>query len=638
MDLTSFELAVYRRDRDTAWRLLFPILWELASQPIHDGALAANTWEERKTLFTRLAAAIAALLADPETTLSDALYRQLLVVGNVTSNVFTASDFGSSDHALRCMGLLPGSGQTQRITPQFAAKLHTVYSLDSAASVDLAGLAKKPPSLRLLLFLKYLSTKPVLSLAGHQRREQLLDMADQLEPAPLPDTADNLVQASNAYMLCSYAEHPRKHAVKPVIAASVREWMLRRGLTDARLPATRQLRARPTMLVASEYMLSGHVQYRYFGQWLRQLAKRFRLVLVTEDGQVDGTSRRLFDDVRTFSRSPNGAHLAEAVSLIKALSPDIIFYPSVGMKHWGVALSTLRLAPIQLTALGHSASTFCPEIDYYVIEQGYVSDPALLSERVVLLPDESLRFERFPGFVAPAPDIRERPGTLRIALPSNLLKLNPAFLSTCRQISDASGRPLEFHAFPNARALEGDVASAALRRWLPNAVVHPFLGYPEYLAALNACDLVLSPSPFGGLHSVVDSLRQGLPVIARDCPEPHGRTDSMILRLAGMPEASVVQSERHYIDRALQVIGDDELRVAWSRHALAAEVDRRLFGDASTPLRSEVIDAVSWLYENHESIMADGRKAWEPSVWSGGAALRRSARSAAGTVSAHSGA
>jgi hypothetical protein len=58
------------------------------------------------------------------------------------------------------------------------------------------------------------------------------------------------------------------------------------------------------------------------------------------------------------------------------------------------------------------------------------------------------------------------------------------------------------------------------------------------------------------------------------------------------------------------VIGDDALRVQLSRQALALDIDRTLFGDATTPLRSEVGDAMWWIYRNHEAIKASGRKAF----------------------------
>jgi len=134
------------------------------------------------------------------------------------------------------------------------------------------------------------------------------------------------------------------------------------------------------------------------------------------------------------------------------------------------------------------------------------------------------------------------------------------------------------------------------------------MAYNAYLAELNACDLNLSPFPFGGLHSVVDSLRQGIPVVALEGLDLHARTDSMLLRRLGMPEWLISQNEDEYIAAALRVIDDDEERIALSRQALALDVDRILFGDATTPLRSDVVDAMWWIYQHHEAIKASGRK------------------------------
>jgi len=60
----------------------------------------------------------------------------------------------------------------------------------------------------------------------------------------------------------------------------------------------------------------------------------------------------------------------------------------------------------------------------------------------------------------------------------------------------------------------------------------------------------------------------------------------------------------------LRVIGDDGLRVALSEQALAIDVGRVMFGDDTTPLRSEIVETMWWLYENHERARADGRKLW----------------------------
>jgi hypothetical protein len=247
-------------------------------------------------------------------------------------------------------------------------------------------------------------------------------------------------------------------------------------------------------------------------------------------------------------------------------------------------------------------------MDYYFTEEGYVGDPTLLSEQLVLLPDESLVFERSPHHRPISPAIRETAQPLRIALPSNLLKLNPHFIGVLRRIRERARRPLEFRVFPNVSGLELIATRRVFDQQLPGSIVYPIMAYNAYLAELNACDLNLSPFPFGGLHSVVDSLRQGIPVVALEGLDLHARTDSMLLRRLGMPEWLITQNEDEYIAAALRVIDDDGARVALSRQALALDIDTVLFGDGTTTLKRDVVDAVWWLYQKHEAIKASGRK------------------------------
>jgi hypothetical protein len=82
----------------------------------------------------------------------------------------------------------------------------------------------------------------------------------------------------------------------------------------------------------------------------------------------------------------------------------------------------------------------------------------------------------------------------------------------------------------------------------------------------------------------------------------------MMLRRLGMPAWLIAQDEEAYIAAALRLIDDDAERVALSRQILALDVESVISGDASTPLRRDVVDAVWWIYRNHEAIKASGRK------------------------------
>jgi hypothetical protein len=607
--LASLEIAA-ARNPEGAMEILLGTMRRLAAGTGLEELAAPEAPQPIEVLATRLAAAMGRILTNPAIRFDDSALLRLSAIGRVADHIHAISGFGSSDHILRVLG----AGDTDGLRRLFQedrrgfAKAWLAFSIDSSLPIDVTALLEAPAPLALLTAMGLISQKPILTEAGHARREALVSLAGRLQPVPLPLSVDHLVLLSAAWMLCSYAGARDKHGIKLVLNRVLRHWGESIGLSDAALPSIRALKTRPTLLVAAEIMHSNHVQYRYFGQYLRQLRERFRLVLVTEESQADSHVRALYDEVHVFKREGGTGYFNKLVADIKAIAPDVIFWLSVGMRHWGPVLANFQLAPIQFAGLGHSASTFCATMDYYFTEEGYVGDPALLSEQLVLLPDESLVFERSPHHRPISPAIREKAEPLRIALPSNLLKLNPHFIGVLRRIRERARRPLEFRVFPNVSGLELVATKRVFDQRLPGSTVHPVMAYNAYLAELNACDLNLSPFPFGGLHSVVDSLRQGIPVVALEGLDMHARTDSMLLRRLGMPEWLIAQDEEAYITAALSVIDDDGARVALSRQALALDIDRVLFGDATTPLRRDVVDAVWWIYQNHEAIKASGRK------------------------------
>jgi len=598
-DLATFERAVYSRAPNRV-DLLAAILVDLATGKIAENAVAAATNPDARLL--RLASAIAALMADPTVEIGPDQYDRMTFVVADLRRLFQGTGFEGPDFLLHALS--PGG-----ISSDLLARRLPLLSLDSDLSWPPDFLDTLPPRAAQQTLAHLIATKPVMTQRGQARRDQLLDHAGSMAPADWPCSPEHLVLITSAWMLCSYASTANKHAIKRLFNDALKGMARSWAFGDRPMPRERALKSRPRILFASEIIYSRHVQYRYFGQYLRQLRTRFELVLLTEFKEVDEHVRLLFDAVLTFERS-EPRYLHKIHQMMVDAEPDIIFYPSVGMRHWGPLFANLRLAPIQLTALGHSASSFCDTVDYYLLEEGYVSDPNLFGETVLTVPDDSLVFERMPGFTPPAPEIRATPSPLRIVLPSNALKLNPNFIALLGRIRAAAKRPLEFHFLPNAGGLELSTLNRAIRRTLPGARVHGSLSYDRYIGLISACDLNLSPFPFGGLHSVIDSLRQGLPVVAMDCPEPHGRTDAMLLRRLGMPEWLIATNEDDYVAAALRVIEDDALRVSLSEQALAIDVGTVMFGDATTPLRSEIVDTLWWIYQNHEAAQADGRKLW----------------------------
>lgn len=607
--LTKLETATIR-DPASAMEALLGTLRRLASGTSLEELAAPEAPQPNGVLATRCAAAMARIMTDPATRFDDSAMLRLAAVARVLDHIHALSGFGNADHVLRMLGAgdTDGLGRLFEQDRRAFAKAWLLFSLDSRLPIDVRALLAAPAPIALLAAMGLISQKPILTEDGHARREALVSLAGRLKPVALPLTVDHLVLLSAAWMLCSYAGARDKHGIKPVLNRVLRQWGESIGLSDATPPAIRALKTRPTLLVVAEIMHSNHVQYRYFGQYLRQLRQRFHLILLTEGAPADTHVQALFDENRLFKRESGTGYFNKLVEEIKSLNPDMIFYLSVGMRHWGPVLANFRLAPIQFVGLGHCASTFVETIDYFFTEEGFVGDPDLLSEQLVLLPDNSLIFERSPHYAPLPASIRETANPLRVALASNLMKLNPHFIGVLRKIRARARRPVEFHVFPNVSGLEFQATQRLFDHHLPGSKIYPIKRYNDYLADLNACDINLSPFPFGGLNGVVDSFRQGIPLVTLEGPDLPARLDSMMLRRLGMPAWLIAQDEEAYIAAALRLIDDDAERVALSRQILALDVESVISGDASTPLRRDVVDAVWWIYRNHEAIKASGRK------------------------------
>ncbi|HFW3290492.1 TPA: cobalt ABC transporter permease, partial [Salmonella enterica subsp. enterica serovar Poona] len=102
---------------------------------------------------------------------------------------------------------------------------------------------------------------------------------------------------------------------------------------------------------------------------------------------MDAVTEQVFDVCHRVSGSEA---FRETYALARELKPAVVYYAGVGMFPYSIYLSNLRLAPLQLVGLGHGASTFCGQLDGFVVEEDFVGDPACFSERVCAVPADSM--------------------------------------------------------------------------------------------------------------------------------------------------------------------------------------------------------------------------------------------------------
>jgi len=602
--LEQFESLVYSRQYEEAGRELLRNLkrlkvgGEFAGHQMND--------ESRARLYTRMAAAITALLADPNFQLSQEGFDLLAVEHATFHAVFSASAFGNADHLLRQFGTVDAQDPSKLhfTSPQNVVKLLLAYSLDSELDIDFETVFRTAPRLALPAFLGMLAHIVVLSPRAHARREKLLTLGPLFEQVEVKEHM--LAAMSDAYMYCSYATAETKHDIKRSFNVMMRR-LIESQIKLPEMPKQRKLKKRPTVLVPIEWFTSLHAMYRCYAPSIRQLREKFRLVMIGRSSEMDEVSKELFDE--TIEISGANVALADVVDRINKVKPDIIYYPSVGMATWWVALSTVRLAPIQVATLGHPASMRSDAIDYVLVTETMPGDPSCFSETVLLIAGDLAMVMRQDAQFPPA-ELRESPPVLRIAVPSMACKVNAPFLSQCQSIAAKASRPLEFHFFPNMVGLTHFQITREIRRWLPGAVVHGRSDYNSYLRNLATCDVHFSTFPFGGTNSNIDSMRLGVPLVTLEGLEVHSQTDSGMMRSVGLPEWLITYHPAEFERAALRLVNNDAERVAIARFLLAKDVEG-IFRDRSGNQYSLDFLRCLWtIYARHEDLRSSGKRYW----------------------------
>jgi predicted O-linked N-acetylglucosamine transferase (SPINDLY family) len=245
------------------------------------------------------------------------------------------------------------------------------------------------------------------------------------------------------------------------------------------------------------------------------------------------------------------------------------------MRFSSIAVSNVRIAPIQVMSFGHPATTHSEAMDY-VILNSFGQNPASTSEKTMDVPSLDV-FSPRSDSVSIAPNIRLDPEVVRIAVPAWSRKVTPRFLETCQRIQRTAKKKVEFWFFPNAL---GYLYHAVKRRYegmIPGSVVLPTKNYNDYIRDINQCDLFLSTFPFGATNGLVDALLQGLPVVNLVGDEVHSCSDSAIVSLVGQPAFLSAKTIDDYVNAVVRLADDPVLRVQISRNIVDKNPGECLF-------------------------------------------------------------
>ena len=567
LSLDEFEYAVYNRNHEVAARILVNFLSSIDQNYgaipdaiVMKSALPHGHLRSMDHFTSRLTAAISALFSDREFRISPDWQVKLLNYQRWVNCIFAASPVLNADHVLSALAkpqaaLVNNSSEQLVLTEENLFKFCFMYMSESNKPIDIEAIFARSPMLAIGLAFVLMSSRFLGSPSAHSKREFLLGwLPIKLEEyGTLANLPTGILQ--DVFMGCSYADRPDKHEIKRSINRVLRKDLVAAGFTDLDQKIERD--TKPKMFVVLEWFNASHSIFRTHSEGLRALKKRFHVVGFGYQGVVDNFGQEVFDEFVTLDRdSELGNQIQTMLDIATAYKPSVIFYPSIGMFPLTIHLSNLRMAPIQLTALGHGASSMATCIDYYAVDNDFVGDPETYSEEVIALPTDALPFVKSSNLPEIMPTLqRSDDGIVRVAVAATIMKYNPRFIETCRRIVEQSSIRVEMHFISGmgtgliALQLEKVILDA-----VPNAIVLGHMPYDKYMTQLAKCDLFINPFPYGNMNGIADMLEIGLPGVCLSGPQIHEHIDDGIFRRVDMPDWTIAADIEEYVAAALRLI------------------------------------------------------------------------------------
>ncbi|RAM66883.1 peptide transporter [Herbaspirillum rubrisubalbicans] len=591
--LEKFEYLCYGRQQEAAARELVRLLMLIDR---HYGQLAGNfslqvspavtQAELEQHMLTRITSAISALLSDPSFHISPNGFGQLINFQRWLAALFGASHFINADHILRSLKLGGPQAEVFEVKPLDLVKFCLLYSPESELPLDVEALWAQNKPLAAALFLALLSPRFLGTPAAHSKREALLHwLPDRLQEL---DSLEGLPVGvlHDVYMHCSYADLPQRHRIKGAINQLILKKLQADGLGDLQHEGGGRVAGKPVMLVLLEWFSGGHSIYRTHSKTLEAARRHFHVVAMGYAANTDELGRAVFDEFITLDHPADlPGCLRTLRQTAQTLQPRVFYMPSVGMFPITMFAANLRVAPLQVAALGHPATTCSPRIDYISVEEDFVGDAACFTEALLRLPADGqpYRPSAIP-FAVPRLERRDQ-AVVNVAIAATTMKLNPRFLAACQKIVELAAqapqgvaRQVRLHFLVGqAQGLLYPQLQRLILRYVPSAQVYAHQPYQQYLSLFNQCDMFLSPLPFGNTNGIIDAFTVGLPGVCKTGPEVFEHIDEGLFRRVGLPDWTIAATLDDYILAAVRMATDYPTRSALYAQLAQPQAMQRLF-------------------------------------------------------------
>jgi predicted O-linked N-acetylglucosamine transferase (SPINDLY family) len=368
--------------------------------------------------------------------------------------------------------------------------------------------------------------------------------------------------------------------------------------------------------IISGLLIPGHAVYKGTWQFVQSLSEEYDLTMVHLRNSIIEQNEITFEGIfkEVIYLDLSFSNLAESIEPFLTNNFDLIFYPDIGMTAESIVLSNLRLAPLQVTAHGHSVSTRGAEIDYFISgteSEEIGSAEKNYSERLVLIPGTGLQTSyREPVSLWIGQRLRlpnpENKSDFIIICPWSRQKINKNHLLNLQKIKAGTKKNIIFQFFTSFRDLYIDVFAENLADLLgkESVKVFPALTNKEYLSIFEAGDISIDSFHFGGYNTVIDALYLGKPVITLEGKHAYNKFAAALFRKAGLQEL-IASNENDYIEKILKLVNNEAYFENLTRRLKNIDLKTIILENSETVHFKK---AIAYLLENHERLKAENSR------------------------------
>lgn len=619
--LTRFEKLVKAKDYEGSCNELLAILGKIDSQFggifniefSYPAQFNGNLENERHIYFcTRMANAITELFCDPELNISESGIQRFLTLQRWLALIFATSPFINADHILQTYNRHPNPSDPYMDyelanDPAVWGKFAILYLPESNISISFDAFFQIAPHLAASLAFALQSPRFIGTPKAFAKRSEIL----QWFPQRLAEieNLDNLPSgiSHDVYMHCSYDIAKNKHDVKKSLNQVIRRHILSLNWQDREIKQIGYKNGKPVMVVLLEHFHASHSIYRTHSTSMIAAKEHFYLIGCGSKA-VDAAGRAVFDEFHEMNQNSLMEKLVYLHNLCEENQAAVFYMPSIGMDLTTIFASNTRLAPIQVIALGHPATTHSDFIEYVIVEDDYVGSEDCFSETLLRLPKDALPY--VPSASTPKNieyKLRENPEVVQIGIASTTMKLNPYFLSACQEILKRAKVKVHFHfALGQSNGITHPYVARFIKSYLgEHATAHPHQPYDSYLSVLHNCDMLINPFPFGNTNGIIDMVILGLVGVCKTGDEVHEHIDEGLFKRLGLPEWLITQTVEEYVNCAVRLAENHEERLALRRHIIENNGLQTLFtGDPRPMGRTLLAKLQEWGAANNIEIQS----------------------------------